>query len=346
MRLGAEIGLAGAAPGCAAIAAAHPSMARFAPPPRIPRAGLSYWLTNLGANWAPACPHASAEEADWETLAAVAGGIGGKWTLSAANVIAGPLEWARGGPLDEACARPPQPGEAYFPARFPAAGYLASGVILQRLTSGSVNAVVTEQCRTERDPVPEGVTQALATFGAKTPERWILVPVSQRVVGERVLTLKPAEVMEKYRNGMADLAARLALPHRMPSGQDLLAAPRAPLKSARKVLVKVFGESGWRAPSPQPPRGSHLLEKGTPGGRRLLLEFDTGQMLRCLVTMLTLVTKEGAYRLPAPASEFNVAQQLTPNPEIFQMAVENTKILVDYLETTWVVEMEAALSAG
>ena len=184
----------------------------------------------------------------------------------------------------------------------------------------------------------------LAALGAEAASRWIEIPGCLRVIGDPLLQLKPAEVMEKYRHGMAEIVRSLQLPHRLPAGQELLTVPRAPLKNPRRTLAAVFARSGWKPADPQPPRGSHRFEKRTQAGHRLLLECDTGTMIAFLVTSLTLVSKDGVFRLPAPASEMNQAQQLTPNPELFQMAAENTRAVADHLEQTWVMELERALN--
>lgn len=335
----------GAASGCAAIMLKHPQMARFAPP-RARHAGLSCWLTNLGAKWGPSCPQASGEEVDWPSLEAVAAGIGQEFTLGAANVILGPVQWHEGAPAEEACAKPPQPGEPYLSARFPIAVYLASGVILQRMTSGSVRVAITCQSRQESDAVPASIERVLASLGEQAPERWIHVPASLRIIGDPAMKMRPGEITEKYRNGMAEMARSMNLPHRLPAGQELLTAPRAPLKSPRKLLAEAFARSGWKPSNPQPPRGSHRFEKTTEAGNRLLLEFDTGTMIASLTTFLALVSKEGVFRLPVPASGQNSAQQLTPNPELFRMAIENANLLVAHLERTWVAELESALAAS
>src|SRR3954453_19433646 len=58
---------------------------------------------------------------------------------------------------------------------------------------------------------------------------------------------------------------------------------------------------------------------------------------------MALLSERGAARIPIPADLSLRLQHLTPNPRIFTGVLENIRIVVAHLESTWVQDMEAAL---
>ena len=113
----------------------------------------------------------------------------------------------------------------------------------------------------------------------------------------------------------------------------------------RAVIVRSFVDSGWRKAPGRLPPGSHQLSKLSPHGRLLVLSFDTGSWSRHVVTFLTLMTKQGAFRLMVPPDASLRGQWMTPNPRIFAQVLENLRATVDFLERTWIADLERALGS-
>ena len=93
-------------------------------------------------------------------------------------MLFGPVAWTEGAPAAEAALRAPVPGKPPFSARFPVQTWIAPGVILQRMSTGTANVTITEQL-----PVPEpeagpaaGVWQLLDTLGAPVSESVLCHP--------------------------------------------------------------------------------------------------------------------------------------------------------------------------
>ena len=62
-----------------------------------------------------------------------------------------------------------------------------------------------------------------------------------------------------------------------------------------------------------------------------------------LVCTVALRSERGSACIPIPADRSLDFQYLTPNTQVFAAVLENMRIVVACLETTWLPEMEAAL---
>jgi hypothetical protein len=60
---------------------------------------------------------------------------------------------------------------------------------------------------------------------------------------------------------------------------------------------------------------------------------------------MALLSQRGAARIPIPAGRRLEFQYQTPNPEVFAGVLENMRIVVAHLESTWVRDLEAVLNS-
>ena len=303
-------------------------------------------LSNFGGHWDMASLSAESRTLPRHVLLRIAEGIPEEFAFGSATMLLGPLAWTDGAPTAEAALRTPVPGKPPFSARFPVQTWMAPGVIVQRMSTGTANVTITEQLQV---PVPEagqaaGVRQLLDALGGPVTESVLSVPEDHVIDCDPISpAATPADVHSRYRAQLGAMIAALTLPNRLPDPREILTAERRPLGQIRAVIVRSFADSGWRKAPGRLPPGSHQLSKLSPRGRLLVLSFDTGSWSRHVVTFLTLMTKQGAFRLMVPPDASLRGQWMTPNPRIFAQVLENLRATVDYLERTWIADLERAL---
>ena len=149
-----------------------------------------------------------------------------------------------------------------------------------------------------------------------------------------------AEVHNRFRGAIGEFLAGLALPHELPA--EIMTQPHAPVGEVRAALVRAFKPDGWKKAAGRG-AGMHRLWKGTPHGRRLVMDFDTGSWLRQVTGFIKFPTEAGVFRLVLPADRTMRGQYLAPNPGVFRAIVENLTVVVRELERSWVVQIEDAL---
>jgi hypothetical protein len=303
-------------------------------------------LSNFGGHWDMVNRPAESQALPDHILLTIARGIPEELPFGSVTMLFGPLSWTNGAPAAEAALRTPAPGKPPFSARFPAQTWIAPGVILQRMSTGTSNVTITEQlpaAEPEAGPAA-GVLQLLDALGAPVTESVLSVPENHAITDYSALPPPtPAEVHARYRADLGRLIAALTLPNHLPDPNEILTAKREPLGQIRAVIVRSFADSGWRKAPGRLPPGSHLLSKMSPQGRLLVLSFDTGSWSRHVVTFLTLMSKQGAFRLLVPPDASLRGQWMTPNPRIFSQVLDNLRATVDYLERTWIADLERAL---
>lgn len=306
-------------------------------------------LSNLDARWQGGNPQAPAE-APRETLLEVAAGIPADFPVWIACILIGPLPWTGGAEvsLREAAARRVPLNKPPFSGLTPSMTYLASGVILQRLSSSGLRLWITEQLAgAENVPPAPGVEALLRRFGPPQTDSILSVPDEQEVREAPAggAGTAPTSIHAGYKNRLAEIVAGLALPYEPPSPSEFGQVPHEPLGKIRSVIVDTFKKDGWSRTTERLPAGSHKICKQTPAGRRLELSFDTGSWSRHVVCMLTLLSERGAARIPIPADRSLRMQYLTPNRQVLSGVLENMRLVVAHLESTWLAEMEAALDS-
>ena len=303
-------------------------------------------LSNLDGHWDAGTPGAAAESVSRETLLALAAGIPEEFALGSVGVLIGPLDWDGHTPPLQAALRPQPPGMAPFSAHFPAANYLAPGVIIQRLSSGTIAITITELVAgpSQDAPAPPAIERLLAALGAPAKLRAVTVLPEHEVSGASAPPPPdPAEIQARYRERLGEIVSGLPLPHKLPDPLAALHLDREPLGEIRKVIAGSFATSGWKRSARRLPAGSHQLTKLTPRGRRLLLDFDTGSWSRHVVCLMAVLTERGTEKLPVPAECSLSYQYSAPNRKVFGQILENLLVVVDRLEGTWVAELEQAL---
>jgi hypothetical protein len=336
---------AGAASACERIVARFPECLRFAPPrPARPVASRLMALSNVDGFWEGAIAWASTENVSREILIGIVNGIPEDFPVGAACIVIGPVAWTDGDPMTEAAARPYAPGSPPFSVRAPALTYLAPGVIVQRLSSGTVNVSVTEQLpdSSADRAMPAAVESIVAALGAPASSRTIGVSEERQVAGPP--PTPPADFMNihaRYRTVLHSLIQKLELPHQLPEPGAVTA--HEPVGEIRAAIVRTFAADGWKRVKGRQGAGTHQLWKPTPNGRQLLLDFDTGSWLRFVLCIMKFLTERGAAKLPLHADASMRGQYLTPNPELFRQTLENLRVVVRHLERTWAKEMDDAL---
>lgn len=295
-------------------------------------------LSNLDGRWQGGNPEA-AGEASRETLLAVAAGIPAEFSPWIAVVLIGPMRWGGEARPCEASARPAPINKPPFSGLAPPMTYLAPGVIFQRLSGGGLRLWITE-------PLPSSAPEVqalLQRFGPPETDSVVSVPETQEISEAPAPAADTAKIHAGYKSRLGEMVAGLPLPFVPPEPGQMAQVPHEPLGKIRQVIVSTFQGDGWRRADERLPAGSHKLTKQTPGGRRLELSFDTGSWSRHALCMMTLVSARGVARMPIPADRTLRLQYLTPNPQVFAGVLENMRIVVAYLEGTWVRELEEAL---
>lgn len=314
-------------------------------PQCVPFAGRST-LTNFDTRWDVAAPPATGGSLSRQTLLEIAGGIPDEFPVGGATLVIGPFAWIKGESVGEASVLPPALRAPPFSVRTPALTYLASGVILQRLSTGTITVVVTQQLDVPslESTLPAKMENILQALGASLTGHLISVPDHQRLLGPPPPPPPdPAAVHARFRGGLPSLLETLELPHLLPGPEAFAAMSKEPLGEIRSVIVRYFGQDGWRRSSRRLGAGTHELCKSTASGLQLVLYFDTGSWLRFVTCIMKIVSERGAVNLPVPADRTQRFQHLTPNREVFHHTLENLRVVVRYLERTWVREMEQAL---
>jgi hypothetical protein len=303
-------------------------------------------LSNLDGHWDAGTPRAAAESVPRETLLALAAGIPAEFALGSVGVLIGPLDWDGHTSPRQAALRPQPPGTASFSARFPAANYLAPGVIVQRLSTGTIGVTITELIAgpSQDAAVPPAIEGLLTALEAPAKLRVITVLPEHEVSGAPAPPPPDAaEIQARYRQRLGEIVSGLPLPHELPDPLAALHLGREPLGEIRKVIASSFAASGWKRSARRLPAGSHQLTKLTPEGRRLLLDFDTGSWSRHVVCLMALLTERGTRKLPVAAERSLRYQYSAPNRKVFGQILENLRVVVDHLEGTWIAELEQAL---
>jgi len=232
----------------------------------------------------------------------------------------------------------------------PSTTYLASGAILQRLSTGGLRLWITVQLPDASPDASPSETAAIGPlqkfferFGPAQTDSLLSVPEVQEVRDAPPQAADPIKTHAGYKGRLAEIVAGLSFPFQTPGPEQFGQLPHAPLGKIRSAIADPFKKDGWKRVTERIPAGSHKLWKETPAGRRLELSFDTGSWSRHLVCSMALMSERGAARLPIAADRSLGFQYLTPNPQIFAEALENTRVVVAHLESTWVADVDAAL---
>ncbi len=140
----------------------------------------------------------------------------------------------------------------------------------------------------------------------------------------------------------------LKLPHELPSSRATSHMNHAPLRYFHSTIARVFADDGWKQASGSKQTGIQELRKTSAGGRRLVLLFrlqKNSRSLRCISAVMRLVSERKMLILRVMAERSTRHDYEVPNPQVLSQVLENMRVVVKYLENTWVAELEEVLGS-
>jgi hypothetical protein len=147
--------------------------------------------------------------------------------------------------------------------------------------------------------------------------------------------------------GCKSIGDVLKLPHELPDSQAASHLDYVPLKDVHSIIARVFADDGWKQASGSSPTGIHELRKTSPGARHLGLLFtvqERGQSSRSISGTMQFVAERRSLTLRVLAERSRRREYEVPNPQVLSQILDNMRVVVKYLENTWVTELEEALS--
>ncbi len=320
--------------GCAQIVARFPEFRRFLSTAGPQRGGPPVeHLSNFGPS-APGAFAGPVADVPPETIAAVVAGIPQEFPISTLHLTLGPiLQGAtllrRSGlrsPLMETDLQSISLGWQSSPT--------ADG---RRYFLSFIEPLPTAD---EKQPVPAWMQTLYSAFPAAAAEEirsdidWIMTDY-QMVVSSGGSFI-----------GSKSIGDDLKLPHVLPGS---LAASRlnyAQLRDVRSIIAHMFADDGWKqAPGPRY-AGMCELRKRSSGGRRLGLLFwiqKHGRSSRTISGAMQLVAERRKLTLGVLAERSTRRDYEAPNPQVLSQILDNMRVVVKYLENTWVTEIEEVL---
>jgi hypothetical protein len=136
------------------------------------------------------------------------------------------------------------------------------------------------------------------------------------------------------------------LPHELHDSQAASHLNYASLRGVRSTIARVFAGDGWKHASGLRQAGVYELRKTSPGGRRLGLLFlveKRGQSSRSICGTMQLVAERKRLALRVRAERGTRRDYEVPNSEVLRQVLDNMRVVVKYLEHTWVTELEEVL---
>jgi hypothetical protein len=140
----------------------------------------------------------------------------------------------------------------------------------------------------------------------------------------------------------------LKLPHELPSSRAASHLKHAPLRGFHSTISRVFADDGWKQAPDNEQTGIHELRKTSPSGRRLGLRFrvqKSGRSSRSISAVMLLVSQRRMLTLGVLAERSTRRNYEAPNPRVLSQILENMRVVVKYLENTWVVDLEEVLGS-
>jgi hypothetical protein len=146
--------------------------------------------------------------------------------------------------------------------------------------------------------------------------------------------------------GTKSIGDDLKLPHQLPDSQAASHLNYAPLRGVRRTIARMFADDGWKQVSCSRQPGIYELRKTSPGGRRLGLLFwvqKRGRSSRNIAAFMRLVSHRRRLNLGVLAERSTRREYEVPNQQVLSLVLDNMRVVVKYLENTWVAELEEAL---
>ena len=140
----------------------------------------------------------------------------------------------------------------------------------------------------------------------------------------------------------------LELPYQLPDSSAASHLGRAPLRSFKATVARTFVEDGWKPLPVATPVGIYELRKRTPGGRRMSLFFWLRDIRssapRILSVNLQVMANRRRLNLLVHAERSSRHEYEVPNSEVLTQILDNMKVVVKYLESSWIRDVEQVLS--
>ena len=154
------------------------------------------------------------------------------------------------------------------------------------------------------------------------------------------------QVMARYRDMVAETAARLEFPHRLPhphSAGQTMGWPLLKIGSYKPALTEVFGVIGYRYESSRSGNGVFKLTKRSPAGHELELSFEIGSYSRSAAGRLRISGEGWFAGATLVVTAWNNAYASYPivDAEVWRKSLENIRVCVEYYERTFVPEIDA-----
>jgi hypothetical protein len=139
----------------------------------------------------------------------------------------------------------------------------------------------------------------------------------------------------------------LRFPHELPDSQVASLLKYGRLRDARGAIAHAFSEDGWKEVSGRRSAGFYELDKRSRGGRLLGLLFwieNHGRSLRTVSSSMQMLAGRKRLTVPVLAERSTRHQYEAPNSQVLGQILDNMKMVVRHLESTWVREIEEALT--
>ena len=321
--------------GCATIVARFPELRRF-----LSTAGRQTGATPVEhlSNYGPSAPGAFAGpsgEVSREMIAAIAAGIPHEFPISTATFALGPI-------LRGATRVPSSRLHSPFlemNLQSVNLSWQSSPTRDGRKYSLSFNEPLPTALRAQ--PVPAWIRRLYSAFPGASAEK-ISSDVDRIMMDYRMVVLYSGGSFI----GSKSIGDDLKLPHELPDSQAASRLNHAPLRGFHSTIAGVFADDGWKPAAGIWQTGIHQLRKKSPGGRRLVLLFwiqKSGRSSRSLSGLMRLVSERRMLTLRVMAERSSRRDYEIPNPQVLSQILENMRVVVKYLQKTWVADLEEVL---
>jgi len=321
--------------GCAEIVARFPELRRFLSTAG-PRSGGTpvEHLSNFGPS-APGAFAGQSGEVALETIAAVVAGIPREFPISTAHLVLGPILEGRTlvrssylhSPLMEIDLQSISIGWQSLPTRDGRRYFLS---FIEPLPTADPTQPVQAWIQTLYSAFPGASVEKI-----RSDIDWIMVDYGMVVSGSSGSFIESRSIGDD-----------LKLPHELPDSQAAPHLNYAPLRGVRGTIARAFADDGWKQAPGSGQTAIAELRKTTPGGRRLGLLFwvqNRAGSPRSISGTMQLVSERGTMNLRVLAERSTRREYEVPNSQVLSQILDNMRVVVKYLENTWVTELEAAL---
>jgi hypothetical protein len=148
-------------------------------------------------------------------------------------------------------------------------------------------------------------------------------------------------ILTKYRSDLRSLVERLALPHDLPPASEAARTSRGASGPLKPTLVEVFAPRGYDCRGRS---GTFTMRRRTGSNHIVDVELDVGTWSRSVTFMFHVRTPGiNATLMPPVTARSDWRQYPIGDTENWKQIVENVAAIVDELERTFLVEVEAAV---